>query len=80
MEQQSIDIEIEAELKASLNFDEGYIDVTLIDPTGKNKVGEGAFLITRADSLSNFKQWNEIHRFEMRNDKLKSFSFKDFTI
>lgn len=80
MERQSLDIEIEAELKVEQNYDEGYIKVSLLDTAEKEQVVEGAFLITRADSLSNYKIWNELYRFELRNKKLKSFSFKDFTI
>ena len=79
MERQSLDIEIEAELAVDLNYDEGYINVSLLDTAENEQVAEGAFLITRADSLSDFKQWNELYRFELRNQRLKSFSFKDFT-
>lgn len=79
MERQSLDIEIEAELAVDLNYDEGYINVSLLDTAEDEQVAEGAFLITRADSLSDFKQWNELYRFELRNQRLKSFSFKDFT-
>lgn len=79
MERQSLDIEIEAELAVDLNYDEGYINVSLLDTAENEQVVEGAFLITRADSLSDFKQWNELYRFELRNQRLKSFSLRDFT-
>ena len=79
MERQILDIEIEAELAVDLNYDEGYINISLLDTAENEQVVEGAFLITRADSLSDFKQWNELYRFELRNQRLKSFSFKDFT-
>ena len=79
MERQSLDIEVKAELKAELNYDEGYVKVTLVDTAKEEQIIEGAFLITRSDSLTNFKQWNEFYRFELRNEKLKTFSLKDFT-
>ena len=79
MERQSLDIEIKAELAVDLNYDEGYINVSLLDTAENEQVVEGAFLITRADSLNDFKQWNELYRFELRNQRLRSFNFKDFT-
>lgn len=79
MERQSLEIEVNAELSIEQNFDEGYIDITLIDKTEDEQVIEGAFIITRADSLTDFKVWNEIYRFELRNERLKTFSCRDFT-
>lgn len=79
IERESLNIEIDAELSLSENFDEGYIDITLVDKADHEQVVEGTFVISRADSLTNFKVWNEFYRFELRNEKLKSFSCRDFT-
>jgi hypothetical protein len=57
MEKISIDPEIKADLSVKLNYENGYIDVSLIghkDESGIETPATGAFLLSRSSSTDNF--------------------------
>lgn len=82
--QQKISIEpnLNADIDLGLNFDNGYITVSLIPymengaPIGSN----GAFLLSRACADSNYTKWDNLTRFRLNNETAQGIIFKDFTI
>lgn len=83
MQKTSINPEMDATMKATLNFDNGYIDIDLIGT--KNQHGletpvTGAFLITRASEDDNFTTWNEISRFKLQAQNPSRWLWRDYTV
>lgn len=82
--QQKISIEpnLNADIDLGLNFDNGYITVSLIPymedgaPVGSN----GAFLLSRACANTNYTKWDNLTRFRLNNETAQGIVFKDFTI
>ena len=83
MQKTSIDPEMEAYMKATVNYDNGYIDIDLVGT--KNQYGletpvTGAFLITRASEDDGFTTWNEISRFKLQAQNPSRWLWRDYTI
>lgn len=81
--QSTIPPEISANLVATMNEENGYVDLQLIgdkDKDGIEKVGTGTFLICRASSEDNYGSWSEIDRFALFGEKPSSHNWKDFTV
>lgn len=81
--QSTIPPEISASLVATMNEENGYVDLQLIgdkDKDGIEKVGTGTFLICRASSEDNYGSWSEIDRFALFGEKPSSHNWKDFTV
>ena len=64
-------------IDASLNYDNGYIDINM--KHYNNSPMTGKYVLSRASSKDNFKSWNEIMRFTL-NKETKKEIWKDFTI
>lgn len=83
MKKTSIDPEIKASIQATLNFENGYVDIDLIGT--KNQYDQetpisGAFLVTRSCSDNDFKIWNEISRFKLQAQNPSRWLWRDFTV
>jgi hypothetical protein len=81
--QSTIPPEISASLVATMNEENGYVDLQLVgdkDKDGIEKVGTGTFLICRASSEDNYGSWSEIDRFALFGEKPSSHNWKDFTV
>lgn len=82
-QQSTIPPEVEAKLVATMNEENGYVNLQLIgnkDKDGVEKVGTGTFLICRASSEDNYGSWSEIDRFALFGEKPSSHNWKDFTV
>lgn len=77
MEAESINPEIDADLKAELNYNNACIDLYL---KGRESAITGKFLLTRASSLDNYSSWLEISDFQLIGELPSKFLFRDFTI
>lgn len=64
-------------IDASLNYDNGYIDINM--KHFNNSLMTGKYVLSRASSKDNFKSWNEIMRFTLNRETKKEI-WKDFTI
>lgn len=76
--------QLDVKINAELNFDNGYIDISLINNTddyGLPQLVTGAFKLLRSDEDSNFKDWNELFKFKLNNEAPKNGKtiFRDFT-
>ena len=83
MQKLSIDPEIEATVEATMNVENGYIEIDLVGK--KNINGEetpvtGAFLLSRASSDNNYMTWENIARFRLTAQYPTRTLWRDFTI
>lgn len=82
MQQESVNPEIKAHLKATNNFEEGYIDLNLIgdrDIDGNESLAIGSFIVSRAASNENYV-WNRIMSFSLQSQSPTRFLWRDYTI
>lgn len=75
--------EIYATLYATMNSENGYVNLQIIgdpDEAGHEQTATGTYLISRSSSEDGFTNWSEICRFVMFGDKPSLHSWKDFTV
>jgi len=69
--------EITADLVANMDFDNGYVVLTLLDEV--DPMITGTFLLTRASSKNNFV-WEELKRFNLESMAPSDWYFRDYTV
>lgn len=77
VQRRSLMPEIRTSLVAGLNFEEGYIKLSLYDT--EDKVVSGSFLISRASSKNNWN-WEEIRRFDLISVVPSTWFYRDCTV
>lgn len=83
MQKQSIKPEIKAVLVPILNFENGYINLTLVgekNEYGIEQTATGSYRIMRSSIEDDFKTWNEILKFDLYGQKPSKWIWKDFTV
>ena len=68
MQKKSINPEIKADLVPSLNFENGYVNISLMGHLNKDGIeysATGAFKILRASEEDNYSTWNEVLKFAL---------------
>ena len=83
MQKRSIAPEIYATVNATMNYENGYVDVQLVgeqDADGMEKGATGSFLLTRSCSDDNFTVWSEILRFGLHGQRPSRDLYRDFTV
>lgn len=84
MEKKTVDPEAKMELVADLNFDNGYIDISLKgfkdENTGLEEPVIGSFIILRASDDEGFANWSEVLRFNLSSVVPSRWLWRDFTI
>lgn len=78
VQKHSISPEIDATLSATLNYENGYIDIRLHG--GPTDIFSGSFIIARACSDTNYTVWEEVYRFSLMAQLASRHLCKDFTI
>ncbi len=78
-QKQSIQPEINAFIEASLNYNNGYVDVHL-RTNAPDELASGFFIIARACKDTNYTVWEEIHRFSLMAQVANQFLCRDFTV
>lgn len=82
MQKTTIDPDIQADLVAKTNFDDGYVDISLVgyvNEAGLEETVSGSFLLTRASEDSNFSLWEEITRFQLAGQSPSQWLWRDYT-
>ena len=72
-----------ASLNLSLNFDNAYINISLLgekDKFGYESPVRGYYILSRSSENSNYTQWEEIDRFTLASERPSCKAWKDFTI
>lgn len=81
-QQKSLTMALQGSLKVELNYEEGFIDISIVgyrDEDGVEEIGNGAFVLSREDSI-NPGYWNELCRFSLKYESPTRTIFRDFTI
>lgn len=79
----TVDPEIKATLSASMNFNNGYIDVRLVGQYDENNVeypATGRFVLKRGCSKDNYGEWNTILNFQLNGSRPSRWLYRDFTV
>jgi len=76
-QRRSISPDVDANLIAGRNFNNGYILLTIYDD--RDPVISGTFLISRASSKNGFN-WEEIKRFDLHSLPPEDWSYRDYTV
>lgn len=82
MQRTTIDPDLKAELVASVNFDNGYIDIGLIGEKkddGVEDIVTGSFILSRASEDTKYLEWEEISRFKLVAQFATRDLWQDFT-
>ena len=79
MQRRSISPEISVDLKAELDYDNGFINIRIVDIAPKDPVISGTFLISRAASNNGYV-WEEFRRFDLQSVVPDKWSTVDCTI
>lgn len=71
-----------ADLDVQLNYEDGYIDVSLKKPEGviKEESVVGSFYLLRASSEDDYKSWDEVLNFVLSGQQPSRHLWKDMTI
>lgn len=84
VEQSTIPPEIQADIVAEMNSDNGYVKINLIgkknSETGLEENAIGTFQILRASEIGQYADWQIIHRFVMFGSPPSLLDIKDFTV
>ena len=83
MQKKSIDPEIKAKLIPILNYDNGYVSLSLEgekDSEGVEYTATGSYKILRASEEDNYMTWNEILKFALYGQKPSKWVWNDFTV
>lgn len=84
VQQSSIPPEIEADVIATMNKDNGYMEIVIqghIDPINNiEKNAIGTFQVLRASEIGGFSDWQVIKRFALFGSPPSQVSIKDFTV
>lgn len=83
MQKKSIDPEIKAKLIPVLNYDNGYVSLSLEgekNSEGIEYTATGSYKILRASEEDNYMTWNEILRFALYGQKPSKWVWNDFTV
>lgn len=78
----SIDSKLNTVLTASLNYEDGYVNISLTKPDDVEveEAAVGTFILLRADSETNFKVWNEVFKFVLYGQRPSRQLWKDMTV
>ena len=78
----SIDSKLNTKLKCELNFENGYIDVSLVKPDGVEieETAVGSFYLLRASDEDNFNSWHEVLKFVLQGQQPSRHLWKDMTV
>ena len=82
MQRTTIDPDLKADLVASVNFDNGYVDVGLVGHKNEENVEDivtGSFILSRACEDTNYLKWEEISRFKLVAQFATRDLWQDFT-
>lgn len=78
----SIDSKLNTKLKCELNYENGYIDVSLVKPDGVEieETAVGSFYLLRASDEDNFNSWHEVLKFVLQGQQPSRHLWKDMTV
>ena len=79
IQRRSVSPDIDVQLKADLDYDNGHIKLSIINNPVKNPIISGAFLVSRASSKNGYV-WEEFKRFDVQSIVPEEWGAVDCTI
>ena len=78
----SIDSKLHTELNCKLNYENGYIDISLVKPLDVEieEPAVGSFYLLRASDEDNFNSWHEVLKFVLYGQQPSRHLWKDMTV
>ena len=79
----SINSTLNAKILTSLNYENGYINISLDgerDKSNEEIAVKGSFILSRSSEKTNYQTWEEIIRFNLVSDRPSTKAWKDFAI
>ena len=80
----SIDPIINATLQTEYNYENGYVDLSLVGvkdiESGLEEVTTGAFLLSRASDKDNFTTWEHVYKFTLSSERPSRLLWRDYTV
>ena len=76
----TVDMNLPATLSATMNFDEGYMNLALKNNKGNKIRVKCDFVLVRASDKDNFTTWNKIYDFNLINELPEKVIWQDFTV
>lgn len=83
VQQFSVDPEILTRIDVELNYEEGYIDISLsarMNEDGDKEAASGTFVLSRACEEDNYVIWDELYQFRLMDQIPTLHLWKDMTI
>ena len=77
MQKETISSNLKAEINTELNYDDGYIDISIKDDT--NELYSGTYSVSRASSKEP-DTWEELYTFALYDETANKFLFRDYLI
>lgn len=78
----SIDSKLNTKLSVKLDYDNGYVDVALVNPNPGEVEDSavGSFMLLRSSDEDNYASWNEVLKFALYGQKPSRHLWKDMTV
>lgn len=78
----SIDSKLHTKLECNLDYENGYIDISLVKPDGVEieESAVGSFYLLRASDEDDFNSWHEVLKFVLQGQQPSRHLWKDMTI
>ena len=78
----SIDSKLHTKLECNLDYENGYIDISLVKPDGVEieESAVGSFYLLRASDEDEFNSWHEVLKFVLQGQQPSRHLWKDMTI
>lgn len=78
----SIDTKLHSNLVCNLDYENGYIDISLVKPDGVEieESAVGSFYLLRASDEDDFNSWHEVLKFVLQGQQPSRHLWKDMTI
>lgn len=78
----SIDSKLHTKLECNLDYENGYIDISLVKPDGVEieESAVGSFYLLRASDEDDFNSWREVLKFVLQGQQPSRHLWKDMTI
>lgn len=78
----SIDSKLHTKLECNLDYENGYIDISLVKPDGVEveESAVGSFYLLRASDEDDFNSWHEVLKFVLQGQQPSRHLWKDMTV
>lgn len=80
MQVETASFDMDADLQAEMNYENGFINVRLVPKSINAKSLSGNFLLLRSSNEDSYSDWKQLHKFTLTNQKPDLVLWQDFTV